>query len=563
MKNWIRQHFVFLSILLFYLLLFLPFIGMVHLFDWDEINFAEAAREMIVSGDWFNVQINFEPFWEKPPFFIWLQALSMKIFGVNEFAARFPNVIVGLVTLIVLYFPLLKRYGKQAAIFSLLFYLGSFTPHFYFKSGIIDPLFNLFIYLGALFLVQSVEAKARIHFFYAGLFLGFAVVTKGPVALLLVGLTGLVYQIYYRINFYSLRSIGLLISGLLLVLGIIFGLQVYQNGLWFLKEFFIYQIDLFRYPIASHGQPFYYHFLILLVGCFPLFIFLFPSMIKRVRYNGDATLIRWMKVLFWVVLIVFSLVTTKIVHYSSMCYIPLAIVGGVWLSKTNYLSKVKRTALAFIGMFWFSIILITGILPYNYGYIKEWLLIRTTDTFLIEQLNTQVEWSVVPMFLSILFGFTLVRLVLKSSKINVASFLVSNTLVITLLINSVVPPLEGLLQGKWINQLRTYNDKEMMHFTLGFKSYAHKFYTQQKKFADASDAKSSIMKDIGVCSLTNLGQNDKKRFDNAVRDFVILETEIPISLSVKQANFSFISEKYPDLHMVFHGNGYGVWERKD
>ena len=53
---------------------FLPFLGNVHLFDWDEINFAESAREMLVSGDYFRVQVGFRPFWEKPPLFFWLQA---------------------------------------------------------------------------------------------------------------------------------------------------------------------------------------------------------------------------------------------------------------------------------------------------------------------------------------------------------------------------------------------------------------------------------------------------------------------------------------------------------
>ena len=42
--------------------LFIPFIGQSHLFDWDEINFAEAAREMLVTNDWLTVQINYLPF---------------------------------------------------------------------------------------------------------------------------------------------------------------------------------------------------------------------------------------------------------------------------------------------------------------------------------------------------------------------------------------------------------------------------------------------------------------------------------------------------------------------
>ena len=44
-------------------LLFIPFLGSVHLFDWDEINFAECAREMIVSKDYLRTQIDFKPFW--------------------------------------------------------------------------------------------------------------------------------------------------------------------------------------------------------------------------------------------------------------------------------------------------------------------------------------------------------------------------------------------------------------------------------------------------------------------------------------------------------------------
>ena len=43
--------------------LYVPFLGQVHLFDWDEINFAEAAREMIVTKNWLSVQINYLPFW--------------------------------------------------------------------------------------------------------------------------------------------------------------------------------------------------------------------------------------------------------------------------------------------------------------------------------------------------------------------------------------------------------------------------------------------------------------------------------------------------------------------
>jgi 4-amino-4-deoxy-L-arabinose transferase-like glycosyltransferase len=79
-------------------------IGNFHLFDWDEINFAESAREMIESSNYLQVQINYLPFWEKPPFFFWLQVGAMKLFGINDFAARFPNALFGVIYLFTFYF---------------------------------------------------------------------------------------------------------------------------------------------------------------------------------------------------------------------------------------------------------------------------------------------------------------------------------------------------------------------------------------------------------------------------------------------------------------------------
>ena len=85
-----------LTIALLGSLLFIPFLGHVHLFDWDEINFAESAREMIATGNYFSVQINYDRFTEKPPLFFWLQVLSMKAFGINDFRQGFPMLFVEL-----------------------------------------------------------------------------------------------------------------------------------------------------------------------------------------------------------------------------------------------------------------------------------------------------------------------------------------------------------------------------------------------------------------------------------------------------------------------------------
>ena len=557
----LKQHSVFITLIIAYLILFLPFVGTVPLFDWDEINFAEAAREMIVTGDWLNVQIGFEPFWEKPPLFIWLQAICMTLVGVNEFAARLPNVLIGLITLVVLYATLLKRYGKQAGIFSVLFYLGSFTSHFYFKSGIIDPLFNLLIFGSIIHLVKSVETQKRTYFFYAGLWLGLAVLTKGPTALLLVGLTGLFYQLIYRINFYAFKDILLLILGFFLVTGLYFGVQIAHMGTWFLREFIVYQVDLFRYPIASHGQPFYYHLVVLLIGCFPMFILALPGLLGKQNVSGDITYYRWLKVLFWVVLIVFSMVTTKIVHYSSLCYLPIAAVSGIWLSRYEGISGIIKFLLALVGLIWVVLLSVLGLLALIPEQLIAWVSPYIKDDFALAQIRSITDWNWVPLILGIVMALTIIKVVSKPSKLAISQLLVIQMLLITLLLSSVVPAIEYNIQGKWKAKLATYQGVKMAHFTYGFKSYAHFYYTSHQDLNEVREVKQQLLAQKKIMSITELDQFAKNEFDNEIRDFVIHHTNIPVSISAKVQKFEEMGNNYPELTMVFEGNGYGIWGR--
>ena len=110
--------------------LFIPFLGHVHLFDWDEINFAESAREMLVSGNFHQVQINFQPFFEKPPLFMWMQALCMHFLGTDEFSARFPNAIFGILTMLLTYNIGKHYFSVTFGVFWALLMACSFLPFF-------------------------------------------------------------------------------------------------------------------------------------------------------------------------------------------------------------------------------------------------------------------------------------------------------------------------------------------------------------------------------------------------------------------------------------------------
>ena len=77
--------------------------GIIPLMDKTEARYAEIARIMLETNNWITPQIDYgSPFWAKPPLSTWLSAMSMKAFGVNEFAVRLPSLLlcIGIVLLI-------------------------------------------------------------------------------------------------------------------------------------------------------------------------------------------------------------------------------------------------------------------------------------------------------------------------------------------------------------------------------------------------------------------------------------------------------------------------------
>ena len=99
-------------------------------------------------------------------------------------------------------------------------------------------------------------------------------------------------------------------------------------------EFIQYQLKLLRTEDSGHGGFLFYHFVILFIGVFPVSVFALKAF-RRSYYDDQSQkrFKRWMIILFWVVLLVFSLVKTKIVHYSSLCYQPLTFLGAYVIYK--------------------------------------------------------------------------------------------------------------------------------------------------------------------------------------------------------------------------------------
>ncbi|HCE56799.1 MAG TPA: glycosyl transferase [Prolixibacteraceae bacterium] len=526
--------------------LFVPFLGGVHLFDWDEINFAEAAREMIVTGDYLTVQINFQPFWEKPPLFIWMQVLAMKMFGINEFAARFPNAICGIATLLVIFNIGRKIRDNQFGLLWVLAFAGSVLPFFYFKSGIIDPWFNLFIFLGIWFLVRysnpADSAKLR-NAAFAGAFAGLAILTKGPVGFLLIALTGGIFLLFIKFRL-KVKFVDVLVYFLMLALvgGSWFVVMILNGQLETVIDFIVYQVRLFQTKDAGHGGFFGYHFVVLFFTVFPTSILALKAFRNETIDNDLHRLTKkWMLILFWVVLILFSIVKTKIVHYSSLAYFPLTFLAAgfvynAWQNKHEWSRWVSVTVIAVAVLFTIPV----TVLPFV-DTIKQQVIDMNVihDDFAVANLQADGGWRGFEFLPGILFLSAIIFVFIKVPKTDVLKRAVS-LWVITLLFTTsvimlVVPRIERYSQNALVEFYKSHAGEDVYLKNIHFKSYAGWFYgaTTPPKNQNYYDGNWLLTGDI-----------DKD---------VYFVTKIQFTERMLQ---------YPDIQKIGEKNGFVFYQRK-
>lgn len=469
---------IYLAIVLLSIVLFYSNLGMTRLFDWDEINFAEAAREMLVTHNYSTVQINYQAFHEKPPFFIWMQALSMKFLGVNEFASRLPNAVIGTITLIFLFNIGRKIKDDKFGLFWVLSYLGSILPHFYFKTALIDPTFNLFIFASIYFYYKFLKSNRVFQFYISTLFIGLAILTKGPVALLLSSVTLFVYLLFLKKT--NLKSILYLI--LFCVIGLIpyiiwYSIVLINAPKEILSDFFNYQMRLLTTSDAGHGGPIYYHIVILLLGCFPASIFALQSLKSK---NDNFQLLNI--VLLSVVVIIFSIVKTKIIHYSSLAYFPITYLAATSLYRLDIKeiinSKYVQYLILFIG---FIISFAIAGLPIFIRYRNSGI-IQIKDEFAKLILTKPIlmggyeEYIGLFLFMGVLSSF----LYLRNNEIRKYLFIISLTVAFTifLFLPITAPKIEHFTQATPISFMQSLKGKNVYVEVLGYKSYAHYFYSE-------------------------------------------------------------------------------------
>lgn len=158
---------------------------------WDEPTYANAAYLAASNGYWLVPHLPFSrfaekavgatPFFLKPPFAIWLQAISMDVFGVSMAAARLPAVIATLSLVVLIYFLGKGIYDRDTGLFAALIFLT--LPMIYGshggRSATLDLPMLLFGTVGVYLVFRTVRHQQSNHFLLAGVAFGLALLTKG------------------------------------------------------------------------------------------------------------------------------------------------------------------------------------------------------------------------------------------------------------------------------------------------------------------------------------------------------------------------------------------------
>lgn len=229
-------------------------LGDTYLTNWDEAWYADMARNLVQNGDPLTFIWNQQPFFDKPPLYIWMEALTFKLLGISEFAARMPSAVSGIGVAVILYLLARLYIDKQVALF-LLMVLGSTVGFLYrARTGNLDTFLAFWLLFSIFAFYKGYIGKSILWFILMGLSTGFAFLTKGLIAFAFP-ILATVYLLFVKKN-YLVRIILFytFIPAMLISMSWIY-ISYIVNGGVFIKYFFLNQTEK-----VGIGISFWKHF---------------------------------------------------------------------------------------------------------------------------------------------------------------------------------------------------------------------------------------------------------------------------------------------------------------
>ena len=315
--------------------LFLP-LGLCPLFDLDEGAFTEATREMLLSGNYLTTYLEGKLRFDKPILTYWLQAISTVLFGTNEVAFRLPSSLATAAWANSLYQFCKKHLSQKQALTCVILFISCILINIIGKAAISDAILNLCITSSMLNLYNFLTFNEKKHLRMLYIASAFGFLTKGPIALLIPGVTIAIYSMLSR----DLESIKALYDPLGFVCFLAIGTPWYiceymEQGQRFIEGFFFkHNLNRFANPMEKHSGNIFYYIPILLIGLMPFTGYYLHAMQYIDEMKKDP-LQRFMLVWFGFVLIFFSLAATKLPHYIVYGIPPLLIIASQHSEKTE------------------------------------------------------------------------------------------------------------------------------------------------------------------------------------------------------------------------------------
>jgi 4-amino-4-deoxy-L-arabinose transferase-like glycosyltransferase len=315
------------------LLSFFFALGRAPLFDVDEGAFSQATLEMFERGDFLSTYLNGQPRYDKPILVYWLQAASVGLLGVNEFALRFPSALCASLWALLTFWFARRRFGSNVALLAVGIMATSLGVYIIGRAATADALLNMLITASmyAAWLHLETGKRTWLYVTFAAIGLGF--LAKGPVAILIPLAVTLAFCWLRR----DLRTWARAVfdwRGLLLFAAVAlpwYAFIIHRDGWAFVQGFFVkHNVSRFGGPLQGHAGSLVYYIPVVLIGTLPFTAF-FIRALRRVReaWRDDLQCYCWLW--FGFVFVFFSLSGTKLPHYvlygMSGIFILMAIHG--------------------------------------------------------------------------------------------------------------------------------------------------------------------------------------------------------------------------------------------
>jgi 4-amino-4-deoxy-L-arabinose transferase-like glycosyltransferase len=322
-----------------------------HLFEPDEGRYAQIPREMLTAGEWIVPTLQGEPYLDKPPLFYWLVMLSYAVFGYHDWAARLIPALAMHASVLISYVLGRRLVGERSAFWGAL--LLTVSPIFFGVGRllVLDGLLTAWLAtaLLAAFLAQSKPERQRTAlrwrsgsdrwWIIAAIACGLGVLTKGPVALLLV-LAPLSVQRWLTrapISWRAWLAFFAIIAGI--------NLPWYAAVCWQRPEFaahFLWQHNVERFVEPfDHIRPVWFYVPIVLFGLLPALLLAWPlwrflTSTQADEINARCPAMGYLLLASVWCIFFFSLAGSKLPTYILPAFPPLCLALGCFVARTDW-----------------------------------------------------------------------------------------------------------------------------------------------------------------------------------------------------------------------------------